>query len=119
MDFGVIRMKCLPHASLTAEICIQAGGISKGVFDAKGRERWSGIKNVGDLGFFSSCHHFHANVAIDTVHKDVAKNCLLDYEYKKGGITIHRGNGLGYPLLPTQKVGGRLLRKISLCRKGF
>lgn len=38
---------------------------------------------------------------------------------KKGGITIHRGNGLGHPLLPTERVGGRLLRKISLRQKGF
>lgn len=48
-----------------------------------------------------------------------AKRTFLYYEKKREGLTIHRDSGLGRPLLPTEIVGGRLLRKISLRRKGF
>ena len=91
----------------------------------QGRARWSGVKNGGGGALFFSYHHFHANVAINAVHKDVAKNGLwakivfCTMNIKKEGITIHQGNGLGHPLLPTEKVGGRLLRTISPRRKGF
>lgn len=50
-----------PRLSCCGDLRIQSGGVSKWVFDARGKGAY---------------HHFHAHVAIDAVHKDVAKNGL-------------------------------------------
>lgn len=67
-------------------------------------------------------HHFHADVAIDAVHEDIAERfiSILPLMHKGlGGHTIHQDSGWARPLHPREIARDKSLKMISHHRREF
>lgn len=68
-------------------------------------------------------HHFHADVAVDAVHEDVAGGfiSILPLMHKRwgGGHTIRQDNGWARPLHPREIARDKWLKRISHHRREF